>query len=669
MSNRGAKASGQWLQIDFASPRTVSDLSVDLPVTTGRASELTATTANGSVATHTSGVGRVTLQTPPGRSSFLRITFTGVVSANPYAQVGISEVHLPGLRVRRSIDVQTDLPRNSPVSAIDFSAAPGAQPGCVLVDTRPLCADGLAQLGEDNAAVDRTFTLDAGATYAPTVTATPRAGPELDALIAKASGSRLRVAASSQAVPGPLAGGAAALDGDLGTGWIASPDDPSPTLTLSFPAPVRLASLTAGVDQYLAATRPNMVTITSGQSSLTTPIDATGRATFAPIVTRQVRLSFWNTAGLTDSYDPTSRGYQPMGIGISELRLPGVHAASRASTDPKVVQLPCGSGPTVRVDDKTFATSATTHVATLRELSPVTFRPCGAGAAITLASGRHDVVVPTTQLWTAGGIVLRNDAAATPADAATGSAEVRQWGSTSRTVQLGARTADSVLVVHENVNAGWQAKFDGVALRPMTIDGWQQGYLVPAGPAGVVTLDFGPQRPFRDALLVGVVGICLLGLLALIPSRRRNARRQLTASGKVVVPVIGLVTAVAIAGAVIGSVIWLGVYLVSWAIAVSFGASGWDGRVRAALAGALVLVPGVNLALHHWPGVGYAGNIDAAALMCLAAVLLMTAPVCSPRSKPHADATRSPGPGAGDASSAARPGGTPVPTRGSTGPS
>lgn len=669
MSNRGAKAAGQWLQIDFASPRTVSDLLLDLPNTSGRPSELTATTATGSVATQTSGIGRVVLRTPPGRTPFLRITFSGIVSENPYAQAGISEVHLPGLRVRRSMDVHTDLPRESPVSAIDFSAAPGARGGCVLVDRRPLCAAGLAQLGEDNAAVDRTFALGVGATYAPTVTATPRAGPALDALIAKATGSGLRVAASSQAVPGPLAGGAAALDGDLGTGWIASPGDPSPTLMLSFPAPVRLSSLTAGVDQYLAATRPNTVTITSGQRSVTAPMDALGRATFPPIVTRQVRLTFRNSGGLTDSYDPTTRGHQVMGIGISELRLPGVHAASRASTDPKVVQLPCGSGPTLRVDGKAFATSATTHVATLRELSPVTFRPCGSGSAISLASGQHDILLATTPLWTAGGIVLRDDSAATPLDAAAGDAVVRQWGSTSRKVQVGARSTDSVLVVHENVNAGWQAKLDGVALRPVTIDGWQQGYVVPPGSAGVVTIDFGPQRPFRAALLLGVLGICLLGLLALIPARRRGVPRPMVASGRLLVPVLGLATAVAIAGTVIGCVMWLGVYLVSWAIAASFGASGQDGRVRAALAGALVLVPGVSLAVHHWPTIGYAGNTDVAVLMCLAAVLLITVPVRAPRERARPDATRWRAPGAGDASSAARPGETPAPTRGSTGPS
>jgi arabinofuranan 3-O-arabinosyltransferase len=669
MTNIGAKASGQWIQIDFASPRTVSDLSVDLPNTAGQVGELTATTATGSVATQTTGTGRIALHAQPGRTPFLRITFTHVESANPYAQVGISEVHLPGLNVRRSIEVDAALSAKLPVSAIDFSAAPGARDGCVLFDSRPLCAAGLARLGEDNAAVDRRFTLSAGATYTPTVTATPRAGPRLDALIGRLTGSRLHVAASSQAAPGPLAGGAAAMDGDLGTGWIASPTDQSPTLMLSFPTPARLSALTVAVDQYLAATRPSMVTITSGQRSQVAAIDSLGHASFRPIVTKHVSLSFGNGAGLSDSYDPTSRTYKVLGIGISELRLPGIQAASRASTDPKLVQLPCGSGPTMRVDGEVFVTSATTHVASLRELSPVTFRPCGGGSAITLASGQHEVVLSSTPRWTAGGIVLRSDAAIEPSGAAPGTADVQRWGSTNRTVQLGPRSTDSVLVVHENVNAGWKAKLNGVALRPVTIDGWQQGYLVPAGSSGLVTIDFGPQRPFRAALLVGVIGICLLGLLAWIPGRRGAVRLPMAAaSGKVMIPVLGLGLAVAIAGIVVGCLMWLGAYLLSWVISVSLGASGWDSRARAALAGALVLIPGVNLALNHWPETGYAGNTNAAALMCLSAVLLITVPGPPPR-KPLARAAPSPAPGAAAASSASRPGGTPEPTRGSTSPS
>jgi arabinofuranan 3-O-arabinosyltransferase len=427
--------------------------------------------------------------------------------------------------------------------------------------------------------------------------------------------------------------------------------------------------LTVAVDQYLAATRPSTVTVTSGQSSQVAAIDAAGRATFRPIVTKQVTLSFWNGAGLAESYDPTSRTYTPLGIGISELRLPGIQTVSRASTDPDIVQLLCGTGPTMHVDGKTFATSATAHVGSLRTLSPVTFRACGSGSAIALSSGQHDVVLSSTPLWTAGGIVFRSDAAAEPSDSAPGTVDVRRWTNTSRTVQLGARSADSVLVVHENVNAGWRAKLDGTALRPVTIDGWQQGYLVPAGSAGVVTLDFGPQQPFRAALLIGLIGVCLLGFLALIPGRRRDARPAWAASGKIAIPVLGLATAVAVAGTVVGSLMWLGAFLLSWVIGAWFGASGWDWRVRAALAGALVLVPGISLALHHWPATDYAGNTDVAVLMCLAAILLMTVPAPPPGKRPAAGVAQSPAPGAAAASSASRPGGTPAPTRGSTDPS
>src|SRR5207244_3463776 len=73
----------------------------------------------------------------------------------------------------------------------------------------------------------------------------------------------------------------------------------------------------------------------------------------------------------------------------------------------------------------------------------------------------------------------------------------------------------ALLTVPENANAGWTATLAGKRLAPMRADGWAQGWLVPAGAGGTVTLSFGPGRAYGLALGAGLVlAVCLLGLAA-----------------------------------------------------------------------------------------------------------------------------------------------------------
>jgi arabinofuranan 3-O-arabinosyltransferase len=81
-------------------------------------------------------------------------------------------------------------------------------------------------------------------------------------------------------------------------------------------------------------------------------------------------------------------------------------------------------------------------------------------------------------------------------------------------VHVGAGPA-TVLVVHENSNAGWRATLGGQVLRAVVVDGWQQGWVVPAGAAGAVHLTYTPGRSYRVGLLVGVAGLLALAWLVL----------------------------------------------------------------------------------------------------------------------------------------------------------
>ena len=79
-----------------------------------------------------------------------------------------------------------------------------------------------------------------------------------------------------------------------------------------------------------------------------------------------------------------------------------------------------------------------------------------------------------------------------------------------------------VLVVPESVNPGWVAHTeDGARLTPLIVNGWQQGWVLPPGARGTVTLSFPSNGPYRTGLTVGLALLPLLLLMALLPARRR----------------------------------------------------------------------------------------------------------------------------------------------------
>jgi len=75
--------------------------------------------------------------------------------------------------------------------------------------------------------------------------------------------------------------------------------------------------------------------------------------------------------------------------------------------------------------------------------------------------------------------------------------------------------------VPESVSPGWVAHTpDGAALTPVIVNGWQQGWVVPAGQQGTVTLSFPSNASYRAGLGFGLSLLPLLLLLALMPARR-----------------------------------------------------------------------------------------------------------------------------------------------------
>jgi arabinofuranan 3-O-arabinosyltransferase len=99
------------------------------------------------------------------------------------------------------------------------------------------------------------------------------------------------------------------------------------------------------------------------------------------------------------------------------------------------------------------------------------------------------------------------------------------WTPVARVLRVTAGAA-SYLVVNENFNSGWIATIGKRTLQPVRLDGWKQGWSLPAGTSGVVTLTYSPATSYTMRV---VAGLCALGLViavAAVPRRRwRRGRR------------------------------------------------------------------------------------------------------------------------------------------------
>jgi arabinofuranan 3-O-arabinosyltransferase len=122
---------------------------------------------------------------------------------------------------------------------------------------------------------------------------------------------------------------------------------------------------------------------------------------------------------------------------------------------------------------------------------------------------------------------------------------VGEWDATSRSVTV-APGAEAVLAVPENANAGWVATLDGKQLTRTRVDGWQQAWIVPAGPGGVVSLTFTPDAHYRLSLLIGAAAVLALLVGVAWPVRRR--RRFTVSPGGSWTPVVLIGLLVALGG-------------------------------------------------------------------------------------------------------------------------
>ncbi|MBY6349462.1 DUF3367 domain-containing protein [Rhodococcus corynebacterioides] len=657
ISNGLESAVGQWLELRPDTPLTSGLL--EFRTTAGSLGSPVkwveiATDTGTSAARITEPGEPVVVSLPAGRTTFVRITATQTEDGSRGAQFGIADLRLtdfsdPTAPAPIRIEHRTDLPAPAPeVTVTGWSLAqelPG-RAACIDTPDRVRCAGGVGIDPEEVDAFQRTLSVPQGTAVTPELWVRGRPGSALEDLLARDGRPRARGASE---VTDNRGSAFALTDGDDRTSWTASPDSVEsragtyPTVTLTLPRRARVDGLALTQSLGTLPAHPLRVAVDLGAGPQVREIDPEGTTEIdlAPAETDRIVVSLldWD-----DVLDRTALGFdriRPPGLAEIAVRsddpaLPTARTDTAAETDAPVV-LACGEGPTLTVAGQLVRTAVTAPASALAAGVPVPATVCAGDVPVAanvsnpvpLPAGAQSVSVDPGDAFVVDSVTLRSAPlrafpAAGPDPVAVAADE---WTEHTRRVSLPGADEDRILVVPESTSV-WRATIpDGTVLTPIVVNGWQQGWVVPAGVSGEVTLSFPADTTYRTALVAGLVLTAALIAFLLVGPRRVDA------AATPVRPWRGLVAgSVGLAGAawVIGGPAGLGLVAALAAAFVGvrsrFGPA-VAGRGAVVVAGVGFTLAGAMLSTGPWRAAG--GYVGHSAVIQGAALLAVVAPAVS----------------------------------------
>ncbi|WP_214408578.1 alpha-(1-_3)-arabinofuranosyltransferase domain-containing protein [Sphaerisporangium fuscum] len=487
------------------------------------------------------------LSVPAGETSRVRIRVTKLAyepNSKLGSRVGINELQIPGVRAGRTI-VVPELPNDPDGEATVAFSRNGNVPACMRGSAVWACANRLEVLGEDGYGFNRAFVSNGSGERTVTGQALLTDRTVIEKLTTL-PGDSLKVSSPSIYTDHPATLARSAFDGDPKTVWYAYPLDRRPTLDVELARPVTMSRVRFVFPDAYQGPAPVHVTLRGDGGSREGWVGEDGWVEFPKMRTRKFTIEF---------KAPSSRSVE-----VNEITIPGVRPLG--SLYGYQLRLPCGYGPTLRVDDVPVHTAVV--AGTLNDLitgKAVTYENCDRvhveeGETRLSVSPQDAFRVQTAVVVTAGG---------RPAPAVTTRpVRVDEWTDSERRVQVSAATA-GYLLVNENFNAGWHAYAGGRELTPARLDGWRQAWALPAGTSGTVTIRYRPDAVYRAGLAAGAACALLVVAAAAIPVRRR---RVLPVCGPAGVRLPWLAPVVPVYGFWIGGYAGLGVVTALFAAAV-----------------------------------------------------------------------------------------------------
>ncbi len=510
-------ALGEWLKVEFPAARDPRRIRIAFgrgdflgPAVT----EVEVATAAGRLVQPVRDTGEAQpLRVPAGATGWLRIKVTATAAESALTlgtRVAITELDIPGVTPRRAIAVPGE------ASAQVFTGLNGYAPACMRGSEAWVCSPYLAAESEEGDSFHRTFTSPGGPVRLGGTAILTDGG-----LVSASTGAD-GVTASSLLVDHPAALARSAFDGDRATVWTSSLDEEGPTLTRGLGAARTLSRL---VFRFPAKRGLTRVTVTGDRGQVREGfVDKKGVFSFAPMRTGTLTIGF-----------PRVKAVQ-----VTEVEIPGVPALESSGPVPSA----CGAGPSFTLGSAEIETRLVGAArADLLAGRAVRYESCRAVTApagrLTLSSASSAFLISTAALTPSA---RQSREPAPPARAAVG-----RWGAAEREVTV-ATSGPSYLAVAENFNGGWVALLDGKRLKAVRLDGWKQGWELPAGASGTVRLVYEPDRAYRLCLLVGLMLVLLVAVLAAVPGggpalRRPAAGRPAPLVRVWAVPLLGLWTA------------------------------------------------------------------------------------------------------------------------------
>lgn len=538
VSNALQSAVGQWLQVDFDHPVTNATLTITPSATAvgAQVRRIEVSTVSGTSTLRFDQAGKpLTLALPYGETPWVRITAVATDDGSAGVQFGITDFTVTQydangfahpVSLRHTVVVPGP-PPNSAVALWDLGSELLGRAGCAQSPNGTRCAANMAISPEEPVNLSRTLTVPAPTTVTPTVWVRARQGPNLADLISAPGAAR----ALGDADPIDVLGSAyAAADGDPATAWTAPQGvvqhKTPPTLTLKLPARSEVAGLRMTPSSSVLPAHPTLVAIDLGDGPQVRRLSSDGgtqTVDLRPHLTDTVKLSLlsWN-----DIIDRTALGFdqlKPPGLAeVTALDARGtpIAAADAARNRARAIDVPCGRGPIIGVAGQFVQTSVATTVAALLDGEPVPARPCRS-EPITLPAGEQELLISPGAAFVVDGVQLAGPLASQLHTAATVPVDARDWSADHRELGITPSQSSRVLVVPESINQGWTARTaNGSSLAPVTVNGWQQGWVLPPGTVGPVTLSFTSNTLYRAGLIGGLALLPLLALLAFLPVRR-----------------------------------------------------------------------------------------------------------------------------------------------------
>lgn len=523
-------AVGQWVQVTFSHPvllpgairislladgplRAVPDL---IRVTTSAGSRTDRVRPAGSAQW---------LAVPAGPTRLLRITITGVHGGAPGGPgAGVRDVLMPGISVTRYLQPpQASADSLAAATVFSFQQQLPSPAGGADVAAYP--------------SLNRTFVTTAAGDFRLTASAISVPGAPLDAILSALVPARklaLEISASStwQSLPSLSAAGLFSVDRP--GSWIAG--GPNPVIRLRWPGKRTISQLTVEALPGFAAA-PSVLKLSSPYGTRWASIGLNGlTAVVPPLRTDQLTIAF-PVLQYTPADQPGS-GAAELPVGLSRISIPALSGLPVAVPDPGAVfRLPCGKSLALTIDGRRYPTQVTGTAGALSSFAPVSVQLCASDHVLMLAAGRHWLAAPESGPFAVTDLSLTSadtsgrggasppDPAAAARSAGSGGRSVRvlNWQAEDRAVRIGPGAA-AYLELHQNANDGWMATLAGRPLVPVRLDGWQQGFVVPAGRGGVITIVFRPAPFYHSWIILSAAGALVLLAIALASSLRWRAR-------------------------------------------------------------------------------------------------------------------------------------------------